>query len=284
MRRRRRLQALPAQAGVVLGMVALLIAWYGVVDVPPAAARALRPDGSEPGTLRNSASSLRSCASCLRARRRRPRPAGAGVPLARDARPGQLHHAAGLGRDDADRVGRPRRGPVEGDPAGDLGDAVHVPRPRDRLRRVLRGGARGDLRGAEPQGRRGRRDVDGGGRLGPSSPSVVGVFIAERRRAGDDHRLGGVQRALRDRVLRSSRPTSTCTGTRSRATRRTTASRSSSSSPSSTTSASTGGRRSCCCCSTLCARLGGSTHDRGRSKPLAPSPLTTRPSPLAPGT
>ena len=36
------------------------------------------------------------------------------------------------------------------------------------------------------------------------------------------------------------------------------ASRSSSSSPSSTTSASTGGRRSCCCCSTLCARLGGS--------------------------
>ena len=36
-RRRRRLQALPAQAGVVLGMVALLIAWYGVVEVPPAA-------------------------------------------------------------------------------------------------------------------------------------------------------------------------------------------------------------------------------------------------------
>ena len=31
-RRRRRRQALPAQAGVVLGMVALLIAWYGVVD------------------------------------------------------------------------------------------------------------------------------------------------------------------------------------------------------------------------------------------------------------
>ena len=49
-RRRRRLQALPAQAGVVLGMVALLIAWYGVVEVPPAGPPVLfEPDGSEPG-------------------------------------------------------------------------------------------------------------------------------------------------------------------------------------------------------------------------------------------
>ena len=48
-RRRRRLQALPAQAGVVLGMVALLIAWYGVVEVPPAAPVLFEPDGSEPG-------------------------------------------------------------------------------------------------------------------------------------------------------------------------------------------------------------------------------------------
>ena len=48
-RRRRRLQALPAQAGVVLGMVALLIAWYGVVEVPPAGPPVLfEPDGSEP--------------------------------------------------------------------------------------------------------------------------------------------------------------------------------------------------------------------------------------------